>query len=104
MRLTDGEYRAELQLLSTEIEDAIIIHYTYEEINRLAVSNKAVREALSGDVLFWKTQMYCLQTSLFMTLSRIFDNDKSGEASTIHKLISGALANVQLFSASALSR
>jgi hypothetical protein len=45
--------------------------------------------------------MYCLQTSLFITLSRIFDTDAS--ASTIHKLINATINNLELFSATALA-
>jgi hypothetical protein len=92
-------YWAELHLLSTEIEDAITIHYTFEEINRLALHDETILKLLKRDSLFWQTQ--CLQTSLFITLSRIFDN----EANTIpiHKLITATMSNLQLFSVTALT-
>ena len=97
--LTPAKYWSEVELLSTEIEDAIIIHHTYEEINRLAVHDEAILKSLNKDPLFWQTQMHCLQTSLFLTLSRIFDN--KANAHTIHKLINATLGNLQLFSAAA---
>jgi hypothetical protein len=99
--VTPGEYWSQMQLLTTEIEDAITIHYTYEEINRLALHDEAILTALNRDSLFWKTQMYCLQTSLFITLSRIFDTGP--KAKTIRKLISDTLGHLELFSATALA-
>ncbi len=44
--------------------------------------------------------MHCLQTTLFMTLSRIFD--KHPNAHTIHTLIRATLANVGFFSAESI--
>ncbi|HXN46544.1 MAG TPA: hypothetical protein VN893_07875 [Bryobacteraceae bacterium] len=99
--LTPAEYWSEVQLLSTEIEAAIVIYYTYEEINRLAVHDKRVLRSLNEDPLFWRTQVHCLQASLFLTLSRIFDLEAN--AHTIHTLINATLGNLQLFSAAALS-
>ena len=99
--LTPSEYWSEVQLISTEIEDAVIIFHTYDEINRLAVHDKKICKALNKDALFWQTQMHCLQTSLFVSLSRIFDTDAN--AHTIHTLINATLGNLHLFSAAALS-
>ena len=59
--VTNAEYWSQVQLLGTEIEDAIIIHYTYEEINRLARDDKAILKALNRDSWFWQTQLQCLQ-------------------------------------------
>jgi len=50
--------------------------------------------------MFWQTYRHCLQTSLFVTLSRIFD--RARDAHTIHTLVSVTLANLDLFSAAAL--
>jgi len=98
--LTEAEYWGEVQLLSTEIEAALIVYHTYEEINRLALHDTAVARSLNNDAQFWKTQMHCLQTTLFMTLSRIFDNQPN--AHTIHTVVNATLGNIHLFSAVAL--
>jgi hypothetical protein len=45
--------------------------------------------------------MYCLQSSLFIALSRIFDD--APEASTIRRLINTTIGNLELFSAPALA-
>jgi hypothetical protein len=47
-KLTPAKYWGEVQLLLTEIEEAIIIHHTYEEINRLAVHDQGIRKTLSN--------------------------------------------------------
>ena len=99
--MTPAKYWSEVQLLSAEIEDAIVIFHTYEEINRLAIHDKATLRLLNKDPLFWQTQMHCLQTSLFLTLSRIFDTEAN--AHTIHTLINATLGNLQLFSAAELA-
>ncbi len=98
--LTPAEYWSEIQLVSTEIEDAVVIFCTYEEINRLAIRDEAILEALNKEALFWQAQMRCLQTSLFLTLSRIFDT--TANAGTIHTAINASLRNIHLFSADAL--
>jgi hypothetical protein len=98
--VTEEEYWDLVQLLTIEIEDAIVIHHTAEAINRLALDDTAVLEVLNQDPLFWQTYVHCLQTSLFLTLSRIFDVET--EAHSIHSLLNATLANIQLFSESAL--
>jgi hypothetical protein len=90
MALTPAEYWNEVQLLSTEIEEAVIIFHTYEEINRRAVQDALILKTLNKDALFWRTQRQCLQTSLFVTLSRIFDLE--AHAHTIHTLVNAPLA------------
>jgi hypothetical protein len=99
--LSAKEFKAELELVSTEIEDAIVIHHTAEEINRLAVHDKEIKTALMNNGLFWQTQLHCLQTTLFLTMSRIFDGER--DAHTIHSLLNVTLHNTQLFSSDALT-
>jgi hypothetical protein len=99
--LTAAGYWSEAQLVSSEIESAIIIFHTYEEINRLALEDSAILAALNNSALFWQTQMHCLQASLFLTLNRIFETD--AEAHTIYTLLNATLGNVPLFSAAALA-
>jgi len=99
--MTQGEFWGEIQLLSTEIEDAITIFHTYEEINRLTVEDAEIYRVLNEDALFWKCQRYCLQTSLFIILSRIFDRAK--DARSIHKVIRAAVGHPEWFSKEALA-
>lgn len=101
-RLTEQKYWAEVQLLSKEIEAAQIIYNTYEEINRLALKNKEAFKTFNRHPQFWNTHMHCLQTTLFMTLSRIFDNHPN--AHTIHTVVRDTLGNIAFFSAESIER
>ena len=65
--LSENEYADELQLLAMEIQGVQDIYHTYEEINRLALSDESVMASLQRDAGFWNRQMYCLQLSLFIT-------------------------------------
>ena len=99
--LTNVEFWADIQLVSTEIEDALAIFYTYEEINLLAVEDGEILRLLNEDALFWKVETYSLQTSLFMILGRIFDSAQ--DARSIHKVVSAVVGQPQLFSKQALA-
>ena len=101
-QLTDDEYWEECQNLSVEVEDAISIFHTHEEINRLALENPAVLKAINADALFWNVTSSSLQTALFIILARIFDT--SPGAKSIHKLLNATLAQPELFSRDSLRR
>jgi hypothetical protein len=98
---TESEYEQEFRFLSIEIMDAIVISETYDEIIRLALEDNAILPAVNKDALFWRTQVYSLQTSLFIMLGRIFD--PATDAHSIHNLIAATLGNIKFFSKDALS-
>lgn len=83
--MTEEEYWSDCQLLSTEIDDALAVFFTYEEINRLALEDKRILNRLNADALFWKVLVHSLQTSLFIILGRIFD--RGDDAHSIHKVL-----------------
>jgi len=99
--VTDSEYWKEVQFLSVEIEDAIAVFHTYEEMNRFAVEDSNVYDALNRDPLFWNVQSFALQITLFIVLARLFDS--SSETHSIHKLLNDTLGNVAFFSKEALA-
>lgn len=99
-KLTQLEFVTDLNLVSMEIENAAIVFHTYEELNRLALEDEAVRAALDSDALFWRAYKASLLSYLFMTMSRIFDPAK--DAITIQKVVSATLGNLDLFSKQAL--
>jgi hypothetical protein len=101
-QLTDDEYWEECQNLSVEIEDAISIFHTHEEINRLALESPAVLKAINADALFWKVTSSSLQTALLIILARIFDI--SPGAKSIHKFLNATLSQPELFSRESLRR
>jgi len=98
--MTQTEYWRDVNLLSLEIEDAIAIVQTYEEIGRLAREDPEILLALNKEPLFWNVQVYSLQTSLFILLGRIFDQDPA--ARSIHTVVSATLGHLDFFSREAL--
>jgi len=100
--MVEGTFWRNAQLLSTEIENASIIFHTWEELNRLALKDADVFNALNADALFWLTQRHSMQSALFMTLGRIFDSSES--AISIHKIVRDVIANTALFSKEALKK
>jgi Protein of unknown function (DUF2934) len=52
--VSESEFWRLLQLLSTEIEDAVTIFHTYEELNRATLDNQEIALALNQEPLFWK--------------------------------------------------
>jgi len=99
--VSESEFWRLVQLLSTEIEDAVTIFHTYEELNRSTLEDQVIACALNQDPLFWKVQRYCLQASLFIILGRIFDTAQ--DARSIHKVVSAMISSPKLFSATELT-
>src|SRR5947207_6034134 len=72
------------------------VYYTSEELNGLALKDEAVLDALQGNALFWKIQVYALQTTLFIVLGRIFE--MADDAHSIHKLLRDTGQHFEFFS------
>ncbi|MGC2742833.1 MAG: hypothetical protein WA672_06575 [Candidatus Angelobacter sp.] len=99
--MSESEFWNDLQYLTVEVEDAKAIYYTYNEINSLAAQKKAVLNAFNRDALFWNVQALCLQTSLFIILSRIFDENEN--TLSIHRIVNATLGHPEFFSKKALT-
>jgi hypothetical protein len=96
----ESTYWRNVQLLASEIEEAIVIFHTAEEINGLALRDPAIYRVLNEEPLFWQAYRSTCQTALFMALGRIFDSSSDGHS--IHTVISATVDNIQFFSRSAL--
>jgi hypothetical protein len=83
--MTEAEFERNCERLWCEIEDAVAIFYTAEEIQSCARGDEDILNAIQQDALFWKVQVHALQSALFIALGRIFDI--SGDAYSIHKLM-----------------
>lgn len=97
---TEVQYWSDLQLLSTEIEDAVTIFHTAEEMNRLALTDDAILRALNREPLFWKGYRSTCQTALFVTMGRIFD--RGPDTHSIHKIIDATVDHWRFFSRESL--
>jgi hypothetical protein len=98
--MTETEFERNSAALWGQIEDALAVYYTFEQINDLARTNGNVLDALQADALFWNVQKHALQTTLVIILGRIFD--LAGDAYSIHRLLRDTEANFALFSHGAL--
>lgn len=98
--MSESEYVDLLNVVSTEIENAFIIYHTYEALNQLALHDAPIFAVLNEDALFWQTYRSTLLTSLFMTMSRIFD--PTGGTITAQTVVAATIGNLHLFSKQAL--
>jgi hypothetical protein len=87
-------------VVTNDVETAVAVHHTFEELHCSAASDSAVLAMLNKDARFWMTQSHCLQASLFITLSRIFDT--RSRAQSVHALVNATIGNIGLFSANDL--
>ncbi len=99
--ITEQEFWALVQSVSTEVDDALAIFHTYEEILRLG-SEDAVFRAFNANAMFWNVQKVSLQTTIFVALNRLFEIDPN--ALSIHRLLNETLAHPEFFSKDALRK
>lgn len=83
--MTEAEFERNCERLWGEIEDAVAMFYTAEEVQDCARRDENILNAIQHDALFWNVQVHALQSALFIALGRIFDI--SGDAYSIHKLM-----------------
>ncbi len=89
------EFLQELNMFRNEV--ALVSRSLYMElaIHNIASKNKGVLKAMNYTPTFWNTVLSGFQSSTFITLGRIFDNDSKHN---IHKLFRLAETNKSLFS------
>src|ERR1041385_4217942 len=100
--ITEQEFWEHLQSVSAEVDDAIAVFHTYEEILRLGSEDDAVFRAFNANAMFWNVQKVSLQTTIFVALNRLFETDAN--ALSIHRLLNETLAHPEFFSKDALRR
>jgi len=98
--LEESQYWSNIDLLFSEIEAVIAVFHTAEEINTLARNDPNVLRALNKDPLFWRIQVHALQTTLFITLGRIFDT--GSDAITIQRVVRETRGHMEFFTRQAL--
>jgi AbiU2 len=100
--ITEQEFWEHVQSVSAEVDDALAVFHTYEEILRLGSEEEAVFRAFSANAMFWNVQKVSLQTTIFVGLNRLFETDAN--ALSIHRLLNEALAHPEFFSTDALRK
>ena len=68
-------FEHELEIFRTEAEAAAQFFYAYLSVHETAGRHPTVFRLLNTAPLFWNTNLGALQTSAFIALGRIFDQD-----------------------------
>ena len=101
--MTDAaqSFEDELEILRTEAESAAQYLYAYLAIHEVAAQHTEVENLLNTALLFWNTTLGALQTSAFIALGRVFDDDKGSHG--VARLLRLAIASPQIFTRDALA-
>ena len=94
-------FEKELEILRTEAEEAAQYVYAYAAIQEVSAHHTEVLSLLNTAPLFWNTILGALQTSAFIVLGRVFDDDNGSHG--VARLLRLAMANPQIFKRDALS-
>ncbi len=100
--MADPEKRfvSELEIFRTEVEAGVQYLYAYLTFNLIISDKKKTLNAVNRTPLFWNTVMGALQTSFFIVLGRIFDQQSPHN---IDRLLRYAQDNIKIFSKKALA-
>jgi len=90
----------ELEVFRTEAESGIQFFYSYLAIHAIAGEHKQVHRLLNSAPLFWNTALGALQTSAFIALGRVFDQQSKHN---VDRLLKIAQSNMTIFSKRALA-
>ena len=99
MKTKEDKFLKELEVYRTEVESAIQFLYVDLAINSCLADNKRALDLINRTPLFWVTNGGALQTSFFITLGRIFDQDSKHN---VDRLLKAAQENAEIFSADSL--
>jgi len=95
------EFEQELEVLRTEAEGAAQFFYSYLAIHAVAGDHRSVDRLLNRSALFWNTILGGLQTSTFIVLGRILDQNSAHNVDRVLKI---AQNHPDIFSRSALGK
>jgi predicted translin family RNA/ssDNA-binding protein len=90
----------ELEVFRTEAQTGAQFLYAYLSFNSIISEKKKIYKEINTTPLFWNTTMGSLQTSFFIVLGRIFDQNSTHN---IDSLIKIAQDNKNIFSKKALA-
>ncbi len=95
MSIADEDFWALYKSVERDFESAVHTFYTNVDIGDIASKHPAVYEELNKNALFWQIVLGSLQTTFFVSLARIFDDDI--DAKSLNALIKATLENPELF-------
>lgn len=100
MKKAEDIFENELEVFRTEAESAIQFFYSWLGVHAVAGGHKAVYRLLNRAPLFWNTALGALQTSTFIDLGRVFDQQSRHN---VDRLLKIAQSNMAVFSKDALA-
>ena len=100
--LTEGAWVRELEHIDSQLTHVLDVFNFLEELFRLSNESEAAFGAFNTAPLFWTVFRDCLQESLFMGLGRLCD--LSPDVVNVRRVLAGAMAHPEFFSAEALRR
>ena len=101
MATSEQQFIRELEVFRTEAQAGAQFLYAYLSFNSIINEKKKTFREINKTPLFWNTTMGSLQTSFFIVLGRIFDQNSTYN---IDRLIKIAQENRDIFSKKALAK
>jgi AbiU2 len=98
-----AEFERELEIFRNEVEGATQLFYAYIAVYAAMSDHQKIEDWINEASLFWKTCLYGLQSSTFIVLGRVFDQDKKSKHN-IDRLIGIAQRHPEIFSKGALGK
>jgi AbiU2 len=98
----ENEFRRELEVFGSEVEEAIQCFYAEQTIHNVARDNTNVYHALNRNAAFWKLASRALQSNALIVLGRIFD--KNPQTHGVRRLFELAATHPDIFSKGALEK
>lgn len=100
MTTPEQQFIRELEVFRTEVQAGAQFLYAYLSFNSIISEKKKTYREINKTPLFWNTTMGALQTSFFIVLGRIFDQNSTHN---IDRLVKIAQDNKNIFSKTALA-
>jgi|GraSoi2013_100cm_1033763.scaffolds.fasta_scaffold06155_1 hypothetical protein len=98
----ETEFRSELQVFASEVEEAMQSFYAEQAIHNVARDSRSVYDALNRNAAFWKITSRALQANALIVIGRIFDKDSRTHG--IRRLLNLAANHPEIFSKAALEK
>lgn len=96
-----ADFENELEVFRREAESAVQFFYAWRTVNEVAAKDKGIVAALNKAPLFWNTSLGALQTSTFIALGRVSDQEQNTH--NIDRVLRIGQRNPEIFSLNALA-
>ena len=101
MLSAEQDFERELEIFRREADSAVQFFYAWHSVHAVASKSKPVVASLNTAPLFWNTALGALQTSVFIALGRVFDQER--DTHNVDRLLGLGQRNLQIFSLEALA-